>query len=385
MKPNDCPPKFAGLGVFLASMVFSVVALSSARVYAQTTFPAPVTIAADGGGSPLFLKGRVPDQNQNDQLSQIAFLDSNGSTYHGLYQTFKDGQISFIGTTGAGTGNLVERMRISGNGVVSVGMGPSGFANFEVNGYIAAVNATAPFLQLYATSGASGQKFWRTGIAGGSMVFEQVNDAYTTPTERLRISPEGNIGIGVSTPIRAIHAGTAGGAELILEGTDGQANYRKWNFYVGGSAGNQKALFLRILNDAGTLSTIESMVWAPSGNVGIGTINPTHKLAVNGAIRAKEVIVDTNWADYVFADDYRLASLSEVEAHIRSRRHLPGIPSATEVADRGVSIGEMQSKLLAKIEELTLHLIAQDKELRLQRAEIHALRRETSGQTEPAP
>jgi hypothetical protein len=110
-----------------------------------------------------------------------------------------------------------------------------------------------------------------------------------------------------------------------------------------------------------------------AGNVGIGTTAPSHKLSVNGAIRAKEVIVDTGWSDYVFAKDYRLASLSEVEQHIQSQGHLPGIPSAQEVAEKGVSVGNMQSILLAKIEELTLHVIAQEKRLDQATAKIAVL------------
>jgi hypothetical protein len=110
-------------------------------------------------------------------------------------------------------------------------------------------------------------------------------------------------------------------------------------------------------------STYENMRITSQGNVGIGTSNPTQKLSVNGTIRAKELIVDTGWSDYVFGKGYRLAPLAEVEQHIKTEGHLPGIPSAADVAERGVSVGEMQSKLLAKIEELTLHQIAQAKEL----------------------
>jgi hypothetical protein len=100
---------------------------------------------------------------------------------------------------------------------------------------------------------------------------------------------------------------------------------------------------------------------ARNGNVGIGTTAPTEKLSVNGKIRAKEVIVDTGWSDYVFADDYKLTSLADVEAQIKTNKHLPGVPSAQEVAEKGVSVGNMQAILLAKIEELTLHQIAQEK------------------------
>lgn len=109
-----------------------------------------------------------------------------------------------------------------------------------------------------------------------------------------------------------------------------------------------------------------------AGNVGIGTTSTTYKLAVSGTIRAKEIIVDTGWSDYVFDPAYRLAPLSEVETHIKETKHLPGIPSAQDVAEHGVSMGEMQSKLLAKVEELTLHLIAQEKRALAQEQRLDA-------------
>jgi hypothetical protein len=107
-----------------------------------------------------------------------------------------------------------------------------------------------------------------------------------------------------------------------------------------------------------------------SGMVAIGVSVPTHPLTVNGAIRAKEIIVDTGWADYVFAPDYRLAPLAEVEAHIKEKGHLPGIPSEKEVKANGVDLGDMQVRLLAQIEQLNLHLIAQEKRLQVQEARL---------------
>ena len=116
-----------------------------------------------------------------------------------------------------------------------------------------------------------------------------------------------------------------------------------------------------------------------NGNVGIGTTNPTHRLAVNGTIKAKEVIVETTgWSDYVFAEGYQLQSLAQVEQHIKEHKHLPGIPSAAEVAEQGVSVGDMQAKLLAKVEELTLHVIAQEKRLAAQDARIQSLETENA-------
>ncbi len=102
-----------------------------------------------------------------------------------------------------------------------------------------------------------------------------------------------------------------------------------------------------------------------NGNVGIGTINPgSWKLAVNGQIRAKEIKVETEWSDFVFEKDYNLPSLKEVEIHIKEKGHLKDIPSAKEVTKNGIFLGEMDAKLLQKIEELTLYTIAQEKKIR---------------------
>jgi hypothetical protein len=80
-----------------------------------------------------------------------------------------------------------------------------------------------------------------------------------------------------------------------------------------------------------------------NGNVGIGTTNPQYKLDVNGTVRVQEIKVETEWADFVFNDDYHLKPLSEVNTFIKKNNHLPEIPSATEMkANEGVNVGEMQ-------------------------------------------
>jgi hypothetical protein len=99
-------------------------------------------------------------------------------------------------------------------------------------------------------------------------------------------------------------------------------------------------------------------------SIGKTTITSGYKFDVNGKIRANEIVVNTTGADFVFEDNYNLKSLDEVESYIKENKHLPDIPTAKEVEENGVSLGEMQTKLLQKIEELTLYVIEQDKRIR---------------------
>jgi len=103
---------------------------------------------------------------------------------------------------------------------------------------------------------------------------------------------------------------------------------------------------------------------SPSGNVGIGKANPTDKLEVNGQIHAKSVKVDLQeWADFVFEEEYDLIRLPEIETYIKTHGHLPEIPSEVQVLAEGIDLGKMNRLLLQKVEELTLHLIAKEKEI----------------------
>ncbi len=132
-------------------------------------------------------------------------------------------------------------------------------------------------------------------------------------------------------------------------------------------------IFLTKVPGANTNSLAERMRISSSGNVGIGTTAPSYPLSVNGTIEAKEVLVQAGWSDFVFDKAYRLPPLAEVEQSIAKDKHLPGMPSAGEVASHGVSVGEMDAKLLQKIEELTLYTIQLQKENDALRERVTAL------------
>jgi hypothetical protein len=118
---------------------------------------------------------------------------------------------------------------------------------------------------------------------------------------------------------------------------------------------------------------------ANTNNIGIGTTMPgPYKLAVEGTIGARKIKVTQAlpWADFVFDPEYVLPTLKEIEAYVRVKKHLPGIPSATEIKENGLDLGDMQQKQMQKIEELTLYLIEINKKLAAQEAIISEQQKE---------
>ena len=114
-----------------------------------------------------------------------------------------------------------------------------------------------------------------------------------------------------------------------------------------------------------------------NGNVGIGTNSPQEALSVNGNIRAKEIKVEaSHWPDYVFDETYKMMELKDLEKYIKENNHLPGIPKAKEVETDGLKLGEMNKRLLKKIEELTLYIIEKDQQFNLLNNEVKDLKGE---------
>lgn len=201
------------------------------------------------------------------------------------------------------------------------------------------------------------------------------------------IKPSGNVGIGTNSPKSKLNvsSGVTGDAVLMLEADIDNNNEgdnariemlqdggalgafigfdREW----GGSSNEPDNLF-RIGTRRQSVNNFNRLVInTNTGNVGVGTDNPTHKLSVNGTIRSKEIICEVApWPDYVFEAGYELQPLSELKTYIEEEGHLPGIPSAQEVQENGVTLAKMNALLLEKIEELTLHVIRLEERLEAQ-------------------
>lgn len=166
------------------------------------------------------------------------------------------------------------------------------------------------------------------------------------------------------------------------------------NVFLGSNVGVNDTSSNRLLIDNSTNST--PLIWGDfatdqlklNGKVGIGLYAgniPTtaggvnvsnYNLFVKGGILTDEIRVriNTTWADYVFNDNYKLKSLSELESYIKEHKHLPNVPSAAQIAKEGVEMGNISKIQQEKIEELTLYIIEQDKQLKLQQKEITELK-----------
>ncbi|SEW13156.1 hypothetical protein SAMN04488122_0757 [Chitinophaga arvensicola] len=203
----------------------------------------------------------------------------------------------------------------------------------------------------------AGNSFW---VSAPTMNYMSIGGVGTSAPAfgAINILNGGNIGIGTITPGARFHVvgdiftSGSGGAFTWADRTLGGQNL--WQWYARDGA--------TFLYDG--LARLNRIAIMNNGNVGIGTNSPQSEFAVAGTITAKRVkVTTTGWPDYVFHKDYQLPSLSEVEAYVAANKHLPGIPAAHEVEQEGIDLADINKKLLQKIEELTLHLINQEKEI----------------------
>jgi hypothetical protein len=192
----------------------------------------------------------------------------------------------------------------------------------------------------------------------------------TNLTEKMRITSSGNVGIGTTSPLATLDVNGNQRLNGDLTFAADQTGYLIHALGNGGAirirsnittASDRNVQFGAIDNN-GIWSSY--MIVDQGGNVGIGTISPDSKLAVNGTIHSKEVKVDlTSWPDYVFKPTYKLPLLSDIKNYITKNQHLPDMPSATEVEKSGINLGDIVRIQTKKIEELTLYLIKKDEQI----------------------
>lgn len=200
----------------------------------------------------------------------------------------------------------------------------------------------------------------------------------------------GNVGIGTTTPAYKFDVSASSNTTSYLMRVNNTFPTGRglWVSQVqpstGGNAQQEVARFSKVV---GTTETV-LMTIRTDNKVGIGTALSSSslpsdanqfRLFVKDGIRTEKVKVDlasTGWGDYVFEPSYRLRPLAELEAFIQVHKHLPEVPSEKELQENGLNLGEMHKMQMVKIEELTLYLIEQQKQIEALKAEIEVLKKQ---------
>ncbi len=378
------------------TILFALIAVSIYELKAQTNTP-----PLPNGNTKIGEHLTVGNSNEiwsdasnlyfNYRGNAIAthFWNKNGSTGASVLSILSNGNVG-IGTTTPNKSLHIVKTLANGAGA---------FLHLQNNTYSATSGATTGIrLSFYGDGGS----ILRSGII--QVVGESANQGHPgrialgfdndgTYTERVSILNDGKVGIGTITPTAKLHIFQTGGTQVLLESGDAQSSvdvqlrlktaidYRGrgiWMTYAS-STGDW---FAGVPYTGGGYSigyhatqpeykANSALFISTDRNVGIGITNPQNKLDVAGTIRCTEVKVEAlPWADFVFHPTYKLRTLGEVEQFIKANNHLPEIPTESEVKQNGIGLGEMNAKLLQKIEELTLYMIQKDKESKLQAEQL---------------
>lgn len=263
---------------------------------------------------------------------------------------------------GASAASVSSRMFIHNNGYVGIGTNtPSHKLHVmdraKFDGAAAGLVIEAGTADWFVGRNASNLRFYHGGFDWVTMkpggVFD-VRQSFSTGNGTVFIKPQ--------------NTSNEGGEVQLL----GAANYATWN--IDNYAGN-----FRIFSNGAERLRIHS-----TGKISIGTnsIPGNHKLYVNGSIMSTRVKVavlgSPDWADYVFDESYELKSLEEVDQHIKEHKHLPDVPSTAEMMESGNDLGKTDALLLSKIEELFLHSIEMNEEMKELKERVLELEEENS-------
>lgn len=210
-----------------------------------------------------------------------------------------------------------------------------------------------------------------TGFTINAKYQEYINftDGGTTASNLFVDGNSNRIGIGTSSPGAKLHVygSNVGSGNVLSSLMLGKLRGPEIQAIQESIDDDRQGLAFRVKSSgAFSDSNFEAMRISRNGNVGIGTTSPDSKLTVKGNIHAEEVKVDLSvpGPDYVFKEDYDLKPLEEVQNYIKQNGHLPNIPSAKEMEENGVQLGQMNMRLLEKIEELTLYTLEQERKLK---------------------
>lgn len=271
-----------------------------------------------------------------------------------------------------------RRMTIDSVGRVGIGKWPAD--QLDIKGDLrleSTNNTTGSIIRMYGgATGLSNIYFYKdisSPTLGASIGYNPGSDyAYIANGTSAYFTPIG-LGVGTAGPVSKFHVfsgqdvglGGASNGFMMLGNSTGANLIADNNEIMVRNNGAASDMFLQ--HDAGNLIICGN----EQGAVGIGvqsgaTLPAGYLLAVDGKIISEELKVQLsgNWPDYVFQDNYNLKSFDHLRSYIKENKHLPNIPAAAEVEKNGIEVGDMQKRMVEKIEELTLYILELEQRLK---------------------
>ena len=330
---------------------------------------------------PITGRVTIPLYSHIGRVVYRSYYGNTGGIYNGFKLYYREGHVNnsnhvFLSDVGIGT---YPKETLHVNGAIRGG-GINGEVTLKGDNGSVTIGATDAQTMTFNTN--KSKFVFNKPIYNKSGVYDSWNNTNlqfnTNGTNRMIILNNGNVGIGTLTPATELHI--ASGTLKIGTSRLEENQYNVLQF------GDEDFVQIGEWEQDDYLSFKARGYNFIYGDVGIGVSDPQYRLDVagtvhsysiitDGTIRASEIIVTTTGADFVFAEDYQLRSLSEVKAFIEENKHLPEIKSAQEMQEEGVSISELQTQLLQKIEELTLYLIQQEQTIQELRQEVEQLKK----------
>lgn len=398
----------------ILSLIFLIPVFAMAQnVGIGTTTPAAKLDVNSSSNYPAQFNGISP--------MYMGIFENN--VYRGYLGSYSGNNEDMDFGTGAGnvSGKLhftiqaIPKLTLKNNGYVGIGTTNPDYLTHINGGDLFVESSLGKIVLGYHTGGSQ----WRMGTTNGGadLRWYSYNGTTETPIHYFQQNGDMGVGTGVPTPIARLDVRGAGtsfftntftlrnsaGDTLLRMRDDGRMgigyNGNSFgrhlsiggtgiNFYTSNEAAYSGSLFptdtsLVLWSNSGASNYL---VLQPAwGNTGIGTYTPNAKFHLNGAqlignnsqriatgyslsvdgkIMSEEstVLPSGSWPDYVFDDAYQLMPLEELEKQIRLHKHLPNIPPASIMETKGINLGDMNRRLVEKVEELTLYLIELKKE-----------------------
>ena len=287
-----------------------------------------------------------------------------------------DGLLNLSGDLDVG-GNL----SVAGNTLLAGTLGVTGATSLSSDLSVGGNTSMAGTLAVTGASSFSSASLSSDLSVGGNTTMAGTL-AVTGATSLSSASLSGNLAVAGNTSTSTFKMKTGAVSGYILR-SDASGNASWVPLVMSWSAGTNtlsinpgNSVNLSSLDNGWVYGTGTNLYYTGNVAIGANTYASGYALSVDGKVACEEVLVDMsgNWPDYVFATDYELMPLSDLRTYIAANSHLPGVPSAVNVQENGIELGEMQRTMMEKIEELTLYILQQQETIDALKAEVDELK-----------